>query len=141
LKYLLEERLPTPAEHRAMFEAVGWEPYTDTETALALQNSLYGVVVLRDGAVIAMGRVIGDGGKFYYIQDFAVRPDWQGQGIGRALMDRILAWIKVAAPHEPFVGLFATEVAREFYAHYGFAEHREVLSGMWMVVPREQSVT
>lgn len=137
ITYVLEDRLPTVEEHRALFTAVGWTPYTSPEVARALQRSLYGVVAVQDGAIIAMGRVIGDGGKFYYIQDVAVRPDCQCQGIGRALVDRLLAWIKADAPGEPFVGLFATDVAQQFYRHYGFDERREVLSGMWVVLPRE----
>ena len=135
--YEIVERIPTVEEHRAMFVAVSWQPYAPEEAAQALQNTLYGVVAVQDGQVIAMGRVIGDRGKFYYIQDFAVLPALQGQGIGQALMDRMLAYIKRSAPHEPFVGLFATSVAIPFYEKYGFAPRTEVLAGMWTVLPAE----
>ncbi|MBN1563138.1 MAG: GNAT family N-acetyltransferase [Anaerolineae bacterium] len=133
--YQLIERLPTVDEHRVMFEAVGWTPYAPQAAEVSLKNSLFSVVVEQDSKVIGIGRVIGDGGKFFYIQDVAVLPDLQGQGIGQLIMDRLIDWIKTNAPHEPFVGLFATEVAQKFYQRYGFDERREVLSGMWAVLP------
>jgi ribosomal protein S18 acetylase RimI-like enzyme len=135
--YKLIERIPTPGEHRAMFEAVGWQPYTEAETGQALANTLYGVIALKDGAIIGMGRVIGDGGKFFYVQDFAICPEYQGQGIGTAMMDRMMAYIQSAAPGDPFVGLFATEMAIPFYRKYGFEPRTEILSGMWTVVQNE----
>lgn len=136
----LIERLPTIAEHRAIFEAVGWTPYAPAAAEVSLRNSLFSVVVERAGTVIGIGRIIGDGGKFFYIQDVAVLPDVQGQGIGTLIMDRLIAWIKTHAPHEPFVGLFSTQVAQEFYKHYGFDERRAVLSGMWTVIPVDNTV-
>lgn len=132
----LVERIPTAAEHGALFEAVGWHPYTPEETAQALANTRYGIVALVEGQVIGMGRVIGDGGKFYYIQDFAIHPEVQGQGIGRAMMERMLAWIRASAPGDPFVGLFATDVAIPFYRRYGFEPRAEVLAGMWAVLEK-----
>lgn len=127
------ERIPTVEEHRALFEAVGWKPYAAEAAALALANTLAGVVVIDGDRLVGMGRVIGDRGKFYYIQDVAVRPDYQRQGVGRLIMDALLAYIKRVAPHEPFVGLFATEMAIPFYRAYGFDQRAEVLSGMWDV--------
>ena len=133
--YEIVERVPTVEEHRALFEAVGWMPYAPAAAELALRHSLLGVVALYEGTVIGMARVVGDGGKFFYVQDFAVQPAHQGQGVGRSIMDHVMRWIRAHAPHEPFVGLFATQAAVSFYRHYGFDEQREVLSGMWTVLP------
>ena len=95
----LIERIPTAEEHAALFQAVGWEPYAPPEIAAALANTRYGIVALDAGQAIGMGRVIGDGGKFYYIQDFAIRPEYQGQGVGQALMD-VLAGMWVVLDRE-----------------------------------------
>lgn len=132
------DRIPTADEHRALFEAVGWTLYTPEETALALQHTLRGVVAFDGDTLIGMGRVIGDGGKFYYIQDFAVRPDYQGGGVGAAMMARLLDWIKGHAPGEPFVGLFATGAAIPFYRKFGLDQHPDALTGMFTVIPRPQ---
>lgn len=127
------DRIPTASEHRALFEAVGWHPYTPAETDHALAHTLTGVVALAGDTAIGMGRVVGDGGKFFYIQDFAVRPDYQRTGVGQQMLDRLLAWITAHAPGDPFIGLFATDVAIPFYARAGFAPRTDVLTGMWMV--------
>lgn len=136
MTYELIERLPTPQEHRALFEAVGWQPYAPEDTAVALANSLHGIVAVQDGETIGMGRVIGDRGKFFYIQDFAVRPEHQGQGVGKAMLERLLAYIRAAAPGDAFVGLFATPAAIPFYRQYGFEPHTDALTGLWTVLHR-----
>lgn len=130
-----ESRIPTVEEHRAMFEAVNWTPYAPQAAEISLRNSLHSVLAFDGECLVGMGRVIGDDGKFFYVQDMAVLPEYQGQQIGCAIMERLIAWIKAHAPHEPFVGLFSTEVAQEFYRRFGFDERREILSGMWMVIP------
>jgi GNAT superfamily N-acetyltransferase len=132
-------RTPTVAEHRALFEAVGWKPYAPEAAEPALQNSLFGVVVFDGETLIGMGRIVGDGGKFFYIQDFAVLPAYQGKGVGKLMRQRLMDYIKTNAPHEPFVGLFATGVAIPFYEKFGFEQHLGVLTGMWTVLPGEDS--
>jgi len=56
---------------------------------MGLPNSLYAVQFRLDGELIAMGRVIGDGGCFFQIVDIAVDPAHQGQGLGRRIMEHI----------------------------------------------------
>lgn len=41
-----------------------------------------------------MGRVVGDGGKFFYVQDLVVVPHRQGEGIGRMVLDRLITQVK-----------------------------------------------
>jgi len=132
--YRILDRVPTVAEHRALFEAVEWHVYAPEAAEVGLRNSLFGVVALDGERIIGSGRIVGDGGKFFYIQDFVVRPEYQGQGVGKLMMDRLMAWIEANAPHEPFVGLFATGVAISFYQRYGFDQHPNALTGMFTVL-------
>jgi GNAT superfamily N-acetyltransferase len=134
------DRTPTVDEHRALFEAVGWKLYAPEAAERALQNSLFGVVAFDGETLIGMGRIVGDGGKFFYIQDFAVLPAYQGQGVGKQMMARLMDYIKANAPHEPFVGLFATGVAIPFYQQFGFEPHLDALTGMWTVLPVDNTV-
>ena len=41
-----------------------------------------------------MARMIGDMGLCYYIKDVVVAPSYQGMGIGRMLIDELLAFIR-----------------------------------------------
>ena len=41
----------------------------------ALKNNLYDVIAVADGEVIGMGRLVGDGVMYWYLQEIVVLPD------------------------------------------------------------------
>jgi ribosomal protein S18 acetylase RimI-like enzyme len=115
----IEHRLPTPEEHRRLAEAVGWgHAFVWARLPQSLEGSLWGVVALAEDEVVGMGRVVGDGVMYFYIQDVAVLPSHQGQGVGNAVMRALLDRIEPLAP--AFVGLFATDAAMPLYQRLGF---------------------
>jgi predicted N-acetyltransferase YhbS len=63
-------------------------------------------------------RVVGDGAKFFYVQDVMVRPELQHQRIGSAMIESAMAWLKRSAPTGAFIGLFTGKPG--FYERYGF---------------------
>jgi ribosomal protein S18 acetylase RimI-like enzyme len=138
IPFQIIERTPTLAEYRAICEAVGWGEVINFEAAPdSLARSLYSVVAMYEGQAVGMGRIIGDGAIFFYIQDIAVMPPYQGQGIGTAIMDALMRYIDASAPDKAFVGLFAAQRAIEFYKKYGFfIPPAEDLTGMFCVVQR-----
>ena len=81
-----------------------------------------------------MGRVVGDGAIFFYLQDIAVLPEHQGAGVGSQIVERLLADIARRAPPQAFVGLFASAGRAPFYERYGFQAH-SALTGMFQVTP------
>ena len=85
----------------------------------ALNHSLLGVVAIdtRTNAAIGMARACGDG-RFYTIWDVIVVPEHQGQKIGTALMETLLAELRRIGPKGAFVGLFALKTG--FYEQLGF---------------------
>ncbi|WP_217614765.1 GNAT family N-acetyltransferase [Cellulomonas sp. GbtcB1] len=119
---MLEDRLPTPHEHRRLAEAVGWAHAFDWPSQPAsLAGSTLGVVaVAADGETVGMARVVGDGVKYFMVQDVVVLPGRQGQGIGRALLARVLDLIARRAPAPAFVTLFATAEGSALYRAAGF---------------------
>jgi ribosomal protein S18 acetylase RimI-like enzyme len=95
--YQLVERVATLEEYRTLCTAVGWEAVMNFEAAKkALPNSLYGVIVECEGKAIGMGRVVGDGAIFYYLQDVAVMPEHQDQGVGKRIVEHLVEHIKQA---------------------------------------------
>jgi GNAT superfamily N-acetyltransferase len=133
IAWRLERRVATPAEHRRLAEAVGWGDGFDWSTLpQSLDASLAGVVALAGDHVVGMGRLVGDGVKYFYVQDVAVDPAWQGRGIGQAIVEALLAWVGEIAPAPAFVGLFATEAAMPLYRRNGFGT--EGLKGMARLV-------
>lgn len=138
IEYVL--RPPSLEEYRSLCTAVGWDEAINFAAApLSLMRSLFAVTVLDKGEAVGMGRVVGDGALYFYIQDIAVRPDHQGLGIGRAIMDRIMEWLNERAPDHAFIGLFAADGRDSFYAHYGFLRH-PALTGMFYVMPARREI-
>ena len=133
-EWSLVDRMPTPQEHRRLSEAVGWADAFDwASLPTSLDASLAGVVAESGGDVIGMGRLVGDGVLYFYVQDVAVLPTHQGRGIGAALLDRLLQHVRRLAPAQAFVGLFATGEAVPLYQSRGFTAGD--MHGMFHVVP------
>ena len=118
----LVEQFPDVADYCRLRIATGLSPRTREAAARGLPNTLYGVSLVRDGAVVGMGRIIGDGGCFYTVVDIAVLPEVQKQGLGKRIMVALDAWLRANAPESACVSLVADGDAKHLYARYGFVE-------------------
>lgn len=112
----LELRTPTLDEHRTLALACGWEGAFDWDHMQgSLDASLAGAVVMEDGRPIGMGRLVGDGVKYFYVQDMAVLPEHQRRGVGGMILDALLEHVRTTAPSYAFVGLFSTGDGEPLY--------------------------
>lgn len=116
----LIDALPSARDYNRLREAVGWKPYPLEIIKTYLPHSLFGVCALHADEVVGMARVIGDGGLVFYIQDVIVLPDYQGQGIGRRMIDRVMAYLGTHTTAGSIVGLMAATGKEGFYEKYGF---------------------
>ena len=66
-----------------------------------------------------MGRIIGDGQIYFYIQDVIVKPKYQGIGYGKRLMDELMEWWENNHDRRGFMMLMAAEGKAAFYEQYG----------------------
>jgi ribosomal protein S18 acetylase RimI-like enzyme len=87
--------------------------------------------------IVAMGRIIGDGGWYFHIADMAVLPSHQRRGLGAAVLANLMARIKEEAPagensKGAYVTLFADAPGRRLYAKSGFVEAAPGQMGMMM---------
>ena len=135
MDYRLEDRLPTVDEFVTVTAAVGWtDAYDPTAIPASLAASLHGVVAVEDDRVIGLGRLVGDGAIYYYLQDLAVLPERQRRGVGAAILGRLEEWIAGRAGARTFVGLFAVGDSVSLYRRFGYAVHDE-MTGMFRVGP------
>ena len=118
----LVERFPGVDDYRRLRLAAGMTPKSEEAARRALPNTLHGVSLLRDGEVVGMGRVIGDGGCFFVVVDIAVVPELQGRRLGRRIMGALDAWLRANVPESAYVSLVADGDAKHLYAKFGFVD-------------------
>jgi GNAT superfamily N-acetyltransferase len=105
------------AEYCRFREAVGWvqPPVHDVELQAAL-DATWNVVAREDGELVGIGRLLDDGALYATIWDMIVLPGQQRHGVGRAILERLLAH----ASRRTIVALVATPSGRPLYEEYGF---------------------
>lgn len=124
---------PGVDEYRELRVLAGLSPKSLEAATLGLSNTVFGVC-LRDGErLLAMGRLIGDRGCFLQVVDIAVLPEWQGRGLGKAVMQQLDDWLRVHAVGA-YVSLIADGQANRLYAQFGFAETAPRSVGMAKVI-------
>ena len=113
----------TAEEFIELWESVWDGAPTFEQVELGLKNTLFRVSVWDDDKVIGMARMIGDLGLDYYIKDVVVRPEYQGRGIGRMLINELLKFINDNGipGTEIFVELCAMPDKIPFYEKFGFS--------------------
>ena len=92
------------------------------QTWLAMEHTLFRVSVFDGERIVGMARMLGDMGLDYYIKDVVVRPEYQGKGIGRMLINELLHFIGGNGIHI-FVELCAEPDKIPFYEKFGFDQN------------------
>lgn len=83
---------------------------------LAFSNSKFKCFVYDSGKLIAAGRALADGVDCSYICDVAVHPNYQGQGLGKQMVMKLVAFSK---DHRKII-LYAAVGKEPFYLKLGF---------------------
>lgn len=125
---------PPLADYLRLRADSGLSPVTEAQGEPPLVNSWAWVHVRHraSGEVVAMGRVIGDGGWYFHIADMATLPEHQKKGLGQAVLEALIAKIREDAPPRPYVTLMADEPGRPLYAKLGFVETAPHSLGMML---------
>ena len=125
MEYQFIKKLPTPEEYNFLREKVGWGIYNIQILKNSLPNSIFSVCVYLQDKIIGMGRVIGDNGLCFYIQDVIVLPEYQNQGIGNQIMKEIMEYIQEHSNNNSCIGLMSAYGREAFYEKYGFIKDRQ----------------
>ena len=121
-KFCLKLESPIVEDFLTLRNKVGWSDLDANLAEKSLNNSLFHVIILHDNRLVGMGRVIGDGAMYFYIQDVVVDPSYQKQGIGAALMDKIEGYLSDATNQGSTIGLLAAQGKEAFYSRYGYTQ-------------------
>ena len=121
MKYTVKFKKPDPPGYNRLRNSVGWSVIRSPKAVKGiLRKSLFWVTVYDSGKLIGMGRIIGDGSYAFYIQDVIVLPEYQGQGLGRLIMDHVMGYFKKKGIKQANIGLMAKKGVEPFYQKYGF---------------------
>ncbi|MCH2087288.1 MULTISPECIES: GNAT family N-acetyltransferase [unclassified Pseudoalteromonas] len=112
--------MPTPKEYVELRALVGWGEVDLEVASKGLERSLFNVSARLGSRLVGMGRVVGDGAMFFYIQDLVVAPEFQNKGLGKRLMDQIEIYISQVAVKGATVGLFSAQGKESFYMRYEY---------------------
>lgn len=111
---------PSPKAYAALCEASGWGEISHEVAESALAASIIDVTCWSGDKLVGMGRVVGDGVLYFYLQDIIVPPNLQGQGIGQVIVGKLVSEVKARAPEGATIGLMAAVGKESYYENFGF---------------------
>ena len=131
-KHTASAKAPSVADFVALRATAGWGAVSEFQAAKSLDNSLAFATVYVQEQLIAMGRIVGDGSLFFYIQDVVVHPNYQDRGFGRSVLEVLELYIKREAKSGATVALLSAQGKENFYSAFGYESRTGVPLGFGM---------
>ena len=121
--------LPSVEELTELYDSVGWSAYTKTPERLIPMVYVWGYIYTARvetregrGRFVGLVRAVGDGHSIAYIQDLLVHPHAQRQGVGSALLKRVIEDFDREDIRQRLITTdVGTEHAVALYKRYGYA--------------------
>ena len=109
-----------------LYQSVGWLNYVNHPDMIknAYTNSLKIFGAYENEKLLGIIRVVGDGYSIVFIQDIIVLPEYQRQGIGTALLKRVLDTYEHV--YQKTLLTDNTERTIQFYKSLGFQMDTEI---------------
>ena len=108
----------SPADIADLRQAVGWNRMERDLSDPRLTTTLQ-LCAFEENRLIGYAQVISNQVTDAYIQDVMVHPDYQRQGIGTQLMEKLLSRLEEDGIYMVSV-IYGEEVLRPFYERFGF---------------------
>lgn len=118
----LKENVLKPEDFVRLRVATGFADIPIAHATRALENGLVNVSALYEGELVGMGRLVGDGAIYWYLQEIIVLPDYQGRGIGRLIVNHLIEYATVHSVTGKFttIGGVSARGKEGFYQKLGF---------------------
>ncbi len=115
---------PVPAAAvLGLYRAQGWWPERTAEQVEAALGTGPAVGAWDGGAPVGFGRAVTDGVLRAYLEDIVVAPGYRRTGLGRRIVDGLLAELGPV----PIISLFCAADLVPFYERAGFHATRQVV--------------
>lgn len=121
-KFELVENVLKPEDFVRLRVATGFADIPIEHAKKALRNGLINVSILKDGEIVGMGRLVGDGAMYWYLQEIVVLPEYQGMGIGTMIVDHLVDYAMKNSSTGRFttIGGVSAKGKEGFYQKLGF---------------------
>ena len=118
----IKENELTLEDYLSIRAAVNWKKLKPQQAQKAIDNSILTVTAYMDDEIVGMGRIVGDGAVICYIQDLVVLPGHQKQGIGKIIINHLIAYVdSLKEPgSEMMLCLMCAKGREKFYGGAGF---------------------
>ncbi len=123
------ETIPEKHAYYHLFQTAGWQTTAAPEDLmLALHNSWLTLSAYDQDRLVGFGRIVSDGILYAMVYDLIILPEYQGKGIGKAIMENLLIRCEMQGIHQ--VQLFCAKGKILFYERFGFKVRPEDAPGM-----------
>lgn len=120
MKISFVENVPNSTDLYNLYECERWNDFLQLSKKQlydAMKNSWYILSVYHEDRLIGTGRVVSDGIIVGYITGLIVHPDYRNRGIGRDILQKLIAKCKQSYL---VIQLLATDNSITFYQRLGF---------------------
>ena len=121
-------------EYLGLRRKVKWFEFPVEEAQAGIDNS-YMVKCARDnGKAVGVVRLLWDGGYLAFLADVIVDPEYQGQGLGRKVMENLMSKIKgsLKPGYKVMISLLAVKGKEGFYKKFDFVDRPNEAFGCGM---------
>ena len=112
----------TPEEYMGLRKEVGWVEFPIEEAEACVKNAYFVICVRDEDKAIGVVRLLWDGGYVAFLSDLIVDPGYQGQGIGRKLVETVIRRIReeMKPGYKVKLTLNSSRGKESFYEKFGF---------------------
>ena len=131
---IFKNEIPSIQKYFPLLLSTGWnEEYNLSSAELneIVEKSYFAVCAYDDDALVGFGRIVSDGILYAMIYEMIVHPDYQGKGIGKEILNRLVK--KCTDDNIRDIQLFCAKGKRGFYESCGFEARHEDAPGMQFI--------
>ena len=119
---VLKENILQPEDFVRLRIATGFVAVPVEHAKRALEGGLINVSALLDGQLVGMGRMVGDGAMYWYLQEIIILPEYQKMGIGTKIVNYLIDYAVEHSATGTFttIGGVSAKGKEGFYSKLGF---------------------
>lgn len=132
MNFVLEENVDIK-DYQNLHSLVGWKILPDCQVRKSLKNSMFVVKAKANGQTIGMARVVGDFALHGLLCDVIVCPNFQRNGIGKAMVQWLMSKCQQFADKNGdfLLELLPTANNAQFYVRCGFKHKPKNMDGCY----------